>query len=105
MNNNPKLHSEDLISILQTVSGSSGHRLEWIEFKHCGLVSPVTTDLLDVLTDKLNHHFPCQRLELTCQGLNKSDTDALAEVWRHRWGVASEISVTGQTLILSSKES
>ena len=57
-----------------------------VDFTGCSLSSPLPTDLIDSVNDKLSHQVPLRMLSLSSSRDAASDVDLLEEVWKTKWG-------------------
>jgi len=101
LSSNPRLKSDDFRQVLLSGSVHDTCQLTFIEFCGCGLVSPITTDVLDALVQKLGHSTPLTRLRMSCQKLTESDSAGLRAAWMARWQQQSSVVIGRETVTLS----
>jgi len=101
LSSNPKLDANDLRRLLLSSSVNETCQLMDIEFCSCGIVSPITADVVDALARKLRHATPLTKLRLSCQKLSADDAASLRAVWRARWQQQSSVVIGRETVTLS----
>ncbi|KAK3086523.1 hypothetical protein FSP39_019578 [Pinctada imbricata] len=95
---NPKLGNEALYQILVAAKNTE---LEEYVMESCGVISPLSSDLIDAIMEKLNDRCPLKNLCFTCVKLDKIDTESLQQVWRDHWGDLSVIKLTENSVKLT----
>ena len=86
LSNNKKLCTADLTQVLHASAINTNSRLQSFNFVGCNITSPLPTDFLDVVNDKLHHNVPLRCLKLSVVGLNKVAVDTLVnELWKGKW--------------------
>ena len=82
---NTKLNGSALATLLTETARSAICRLTILRCCGCAISSPLPTDFIDGVTEKLNHVTPLEELTFTCSGLTESDADVMTQVWTERW--------------------
>lgn len=70
----------------------------------CGIKSPLTSDFLDSVSDKLTSGVALRYLSFTCQGLDKVDVDSIKQVWMDHWTNLGCADVQEETIRLYVNE-
>lgn len=81
---NPKLTSE-AIGALLSESTKRDSPLEQLVAEGCTVSSPLNSDFLDSLNDKLQSARPLTFLSLSSQQLEKVDVECLSDIWTQSW--------------------
>jgi len=101
LSSNPKLNANDFRRLLISSSADDTCQLTDVKFSGCGIVSPITADVLDALIQKLDHATPLTKLRLSCQKLSENDASSLRAAWTARWQKQSSIVIGRETVTLS----
>ncbi|KAJ8302574.1 hypothetical protein KUTeg_018970 [Tegillarca granosa] len=96
LSRNPKLNNQSLRKILE-IAAKHDSKLEWLTLMGCGIKSPIDTNLLDSICDKLSCPTPLKYLKFTCYGLDKVDKDSLRQIWTQQWRDDGVILYTDST--------
>ena len=67
-------------------------KLEKLLLLNCGIKSPLSLDLLDVIVEKMAMPFPLRDLQFSCYKLTPLDCDSLVHVWREKWSDIATVS-------------
>jgi len=76
-------------------------QLTSIEFCGCGIVSPITPDVISALVQKLGHATPLTKLRISCRRLSENDAAGLRATWTARWQRQSSIVIGRETVTLA----
>ncbi|KAL4234064.1 hypothetical protein ACF0H5_005718 [Mactra antiquata] len=81
---NSRLTNHVLQQLFQS-SACDTSNLDELRAKQCGFQSPLSSDLLDSLNEKLAARIPLRSVEFTCFKLEKLDVDSLKQVWTDKF--------------------
>ncbi|XP_029650533.2 tonsoku-like protein [Octopus sinensis] len=86
LSSNPQFEQPILLQLLQNASSNADCALEQIVMIDCGISSPLTSDFLDSLGNKLSATIPLVKLHFSCVKLDTVDQNSLKQVWCGHWG-------------------
>ena len=98
---NSRLTADDLRTLLISSSAVDTCPLTNVEFCGCGVVSPISSAVVDAVVRKLSHCTALTRLRLSCQRLSEADAASLRAVWCSRWQRQSSVVIGRETVTLS----
>ncbi|KAK7498759.1 hypothetical protein BaRGS_00009851, partial [Batillaria attramentaria] len=87
--------------LLCTSADCSDSHLQELVAVGCSVVSPVSSDFCDALTQKLTCDWPLKCLIISCQGCSKMDREVLSHLWRDTWSEAAAVHGTEQIVSLT----
>ncbi|KAK3086036.1 hypothetical protein FSP39_012431 [Pinctada imbricata] len=95
---NPKLGND---ALYQSLAAAKNTDLEEFVMESCGVISPLSSDLIDAIMEKLSDRCPLKNLCFTCVKLDKIDMESLQQVWKDHWGDLSVIKLTENSVKLT----
>ncbi|XP_067651878.1 tonsoku-like protein isoform X2 [Haliotis asinina] len=102
---NTKVENSVIQELLQE-SVKNNCSLEEILAKGCAIRSPLDSNFLDAVNDKLSHPLhPLRGLMFTCSHLDKVDEECLHQIWLDRWKELANIDITGEHVRLGVLDS
>lgn len=81
---NPKLTTE-VVGALLSESAKQSSPLEQLVTEGCTALSPLNSDFLDSLNDKLQSARPLTYLSMSRPDLEKVDVECLSDIWTQAW--------------------
>lgn len=102
LNNSPKIDNEFVTEIFHRAS-EVNTALEHVEFSGCGVVSPLSSDFLDILSDKLAGLSPLVYVAFSCHKLDPVDVDSLRQIWTDHWKEEAVCECSGDFAKLTLK--
>ena len=66
----------------------------------CGVSSPLSTDIIDSVMEKLGSSYPLKCLRFTCNKLDKVDSESLQQVWMEHWGGMGKVIIDNNVIKL-----
>ncbi|ESO83101.1 hypothetical protein LOTGIDRAFT_169742 [Lottia gigantea] len=102
---NNRITNQTLQQLLHQTALESSSKLDEIIANGCSVKSPLDTQFLDALSDIVNRESPLRYLSLTCDNLDKVDSDCVKQVWEEKWKNLSKINIQGNLIQLSVSDS
>lgn len=93
-----------MIQCLLETAISRESMLDSLLLDGCGISSPLTSDFLDSVSEKLSSGAALRYLSFTCHGLDKVDVDSMRQVWMDHWTHLGCADIRGETVRLSVQE-
>lgn len=95
-----------VIQELLQESGKNNCSLEEVLAQGCAIKSPLDSNFLDAVNDKLSNPLhPLRGLVFTCSNLDKVDVECLHQIWLDRWKELANIVITGEYVRLGVLDS
>ncbi|XP_071086168.1 tonsoku-like protein [Haliotis cracherodii] len=102
---NTKVDNSVIQELLQE-SGKNNCSLEEVLAQGCAIKSPLDSNFLDAVNDKLSNTLhPLRGLVFTCSHLDKVDVECLHQIWLDRWKELANIDITGEYVRLGVLDS
>ncbi|CAG5130405.1 unnamed protein product, partial [Candidula unifasciata] len=100
LSQNQSVNNKSLQKLLY-LSADKDSSLREITARGCSVTSPLESELLDALRNKMSSSVPLKKFVFTCRGLKIGDSQLLEGIWNNTWKDQGQVKADGMTVFMT----